>query len=177
MNRFYVLLVSLLSIFSLATLACTLNPGYEGYNKDKAKGEPVTAGDPAPGLKLLTPTDALNLIENDKYVFIDTRPERLYQKCKIKNSKLHPYAIPGDAENTLTQEIVKGYIDAGKTVVFYCNALKCYRGLNAAIQACQWGIPTDKIIWLAEGVPGVVAAAGDKLKKYTDGKGCVNFTE
>ncbi|MCK5072290.1 MAG: rhodanese-like domain-containing protein [Bacteriovoracaceae bacterium] len=176
-------LICLLMTFSTLAIAdcyiskngCGIHPEFKTYNSDKFMGPAISSpGDPAPGLKYILPSEAIKYIKNPNYVFIDTRPISLFNKCQIRESKNYNYSVPGNSKNTLTKEIVKKFADAGKTMIFYCNALKCYRGLNAAIQSYKWGLPAEKIKWLGKGVPGIVKET-KKYRKYVKGKGCSEF--
>lgn len=154
---------------------CKLNPEFVGYNNKLLKGpKAAPPKDIAPGLEFMALDEALKHIKNDNYVFIDTRPKHLYNQCRIRRAKHYDWGFPGRETNTLTKKVVEELIKKGKTIVYYCNARKCYRSLNAAIQSYQWGFPAAKIKWFGDGVPGVIRGA-EKYRKYVKGKGCAQF--
>ncbi len=155
--------------------ACVMNPGFESFNKDTFQGDAAPKSDPSAGLNLISPAKAkeyLTAADKDKYVFIDTRPDSFFKQCQIKGAVNHAFQAKNDKGNLLTAEIVKQYTDKGKIVVFYCNALKCHRSLNAAIQtACEWNIPASQVKWFGEGVPGLAKL----YKRGVAGTNCEQF--
>ena len=122
------------------------------------------------GLKHITPQEAVGVLKSksqrSQYLFIDTRPKPFYDACHVKNS------ISGEFKSKtkggkLNKTIVEQYIKNGKTVVFYCNSYRCYRSLNAAIQAvCEWGFPADRIKWFGAGVAGIAQIYRRGVKGY-----------
>jgi len=139
-----------------AVAACKLNPGFEKYNKEgMRKGPSAPNKEPIPGLKIVNIGEVEAMVNQpNKFVFYDVRPKSFYDGCTLKGAKHSRFFNKGNGE--LTKEIVKQEIDAGKTVIFVCNAAKCYLSLNAAIQSvCEWGMPVDKIRWLRNGITKV----------------------
>ena len=129
--------------------------------------------DPVDGLKYLEIEDAIKYIGNDAYVFIDNRPTDYVKDCSIKGAVNYLFGVPTTSDNTLTKEIIKGFADKGKTLIFYCNSPKCYRSLNAAIQAYAWGIPKEKILWFGKGIAGIVQ--NTEFSKYLNGERCSEY--
>ncbi len=178
--KFFISICFILVSFSLfadcyiSQGGCELSSEFQKYNKTAFKGDPAPEKDPAKGLKYITPKEALKYIKDPNYVFIDTRPASLHSSCKIRKSKNFDYGYFNKKDNQLTKKIVKDFIDKGKTVVYYCNALKCHRSLNAALQSYAWGFPSSKIKWLGKGIPGVIKTA-KSYRKYVQGKGCTQF--
>ncbi len=164
-----VIILFLLSV-GVASATCKINPGFEEFNKQLTKGPKVKPADPVVGLKHITPQEAVGVLKSksqrSQYLFIDTRPKPFYDACHVKNS------ISGEFKSKtkggkLNKTIVEQYIKNGKTVVFYCNSYRCYRSLNAAIQAvCEWGFPADRIKWFGAGVAGIAQIYRRGVKGY-----------
>lgn len=152
---------------------CELAKKFEPYSK-AFKGDPIKdPSDPVAGVKYLTAQDAIKFFKDSNYVFVDTRPKALFEKCQIRDAVNLEYEFDGSPQNQLSKDTIKKL--EGKTIIFYCNDLACYRSMNAAVAACKWGIPADKIKWLGPGVPGVVKAFPKEYRKYVTGKGCADF--
>jgi Rhodanese-like domain len=153
---------------------CPVKEEFKKFILKEFKGKiPAPTKDPVDGLKYLEVDEAIKYIGNDKYVFIDTRPSDFMTECSIKGAANYLFGVPTTPDNTLTKEIVKGFIDKGKIVVFYCNSIRCYRSLNAAIQAYAWGFPKEKIMWFGKGAEGVVN--GSDYAKYLNGNRCSEY--
>ena len=128
-----VVTVGLLSFSAMA--ACEITPGFEKFNKDgMRKGPSAPDKEPVKGVKVVKIGEVEGLVSQpDKYVFYDVRPKSFYDGCTIKGAKHARFFHKGNGE--LTKDMVKAEVDAGKTVIFVCNAAKCYLSLNAAIQS------------------------------------------
>ena len=151
--------------------ACKMNTGFPNTNKEgKVKGKKIKAGDPTSAVKYYDTANIDTLMGDNNIVLVDTRPKELFDTCTIKGAVNHPWAAQGKGDkNKLTKADVQKYVDAGKTVIYFCNSLKCYRSYNAALQStCDWGMPAGKIGWLGKGAIGALK----KNKAVVDGKKC-----
>jgi rhodanese-related sulfurtransferase len=177
-NYYIIFVVSLFFVFSVWAGMCKVEPDFKSYNSAKVKGAASKAKNPVAGLKFITVDQAAKFAkDNANYIFIDTRPAMLNKQCHIKNSVNLEYTFAGAAGEKkynsstpkLTKEAAKKYIDEGKTLVFYCNSMKCHRSVNAAIQCvCGWGLPESKVMWFGHGVPGLAK----KKKRLVKGTNC-----
>lgn len=151
-----------------------VEPAYAQYNKEgMVKGEqPAAPGSPAKGVEYLKSQDVLNILEQNKaseYVFIDTRPDDLFKECSIKGAINRPFMFFGTGE--LDKKEIDSFVSKGKKIVFFCNSLKCYRSLNAAITAsCHYGVTPGKVFWFGEGTSGL--SLDEKGKKHLQGTNC-----
>lgn len=137
--------------------------GFESYNK-------AYSGNPSPAnteiikdVKYVTNEEAFTLIQDKtnkaNVVFIDTRPETVFNECSIKGAKNYEYTYYGlEGEKKyasgprLTKEIAEKLTKEGKTLIFFCQSLSCHRNSNAAITAvCDWKISANKVRWYGDG--------------------------
>lgn len=171
---FSLVFFSSLSVSLASYAACTVSPGFENFNKTDFKGElEAKELSPALGIQYYTPAMVKDALQNktSSIVFVDTRPKSFFDQCRIKGSSVYEYKTAA-ATGDLKKELVEKWVKEGKTVVFYCNDLKCYRSTNAALQAvCNWGIPADKIGWFGKGVPGLAK----EYKRGIEGTNCDQF--
>lgn len=155
---------------------CPIAKGFESQNQaSSGKARPANI-EVIKDVKYVTNEDATTLIKDSNFVFIDTRPEKIFKECAIKGSVNYEYTYYGlEGEKKyasgphLTKEIVEKLTKDGKTLVFFCQSLTCHRGSNAVITAvCDWKIPANKIRWYGEGVPGMVSYK----KRLLEGNSC-----
>lgn len=118
---------------------------------------------------------------NQDTLWVDTRPESLYNKGTIAGAVLLPYNKTGKSGNVLSQQTLdKALADNGlgkdtAKVVFFCQGPKCHRSYNATFVAVsQWGYKPENIIWFRDGYPALFNAVKSdpklkrKAKRYLD---------
>ena len=162
-----------ITILLLLTLGLTfnsfaecVNPGYEKYNKKgMIKGSPAIGGSPAEGVGYLQIKDIGKIFKNKKeneYIFIDTRPEKLFKECTIKDAINVPFKFSGNGE--LNKLFLQDKIKSGKKIVFFCNSLKCYRSLNAAIESrCNYNLDAGSVFWFGRGTAALASSPDAKI--------------
>ena len=150
-----------LMLLSLNAYGECVNSGYEKYNKKgMIKGAPAQGGEPAVGVGYLHIKDIAEIFTNGKasdYIFVDTRPARLFKECTIKGAKNIPFKFSGAGK--LTKDFVDSSNKAGKKMVYFCNSIKCYRSLNAAIESkCKMGATDGSVFWYGRGTAGIASS-------------------
>lgn len=90
-------------------------------------------------IKHLSLDEMKEVLKSENVVLIDNRPKELFDEGHIPNAINMPYALPGDAENIMTEETLAPY--KGKTLVFYCS--KGVRAGYASESAKEWKISND----------------------------------
>lgn len=115
-----------------------------------------------------------NLKSKKNIIWIDTRPESLYNRGTVCGALLQVYGKSGEAGNELTQESLEaavtkaGITKADATIVFFCQGPKCHRSYNATFAAVNsWGFDPKNIIWFRAGYPDLFTAVktDPKLKR------------
>lgn len=109
-----------------------------------------------------------------KTLWIDTRPDSLYNKGTVCGALLMPYNKTGEEGNELNQEeLEKALEEAGlkkeeATLILFCQGPKCHRSYNATyIMVKEWGFTPKQVVWFRGGYPNLFKAvkADAKLKR------------
>lgn len=105
--------------------------------------------------------EAIAQLQNDeKVLWVDTRPESFFQKGTVKDAVLLPYNQKTATDNVLTKESLDKAVadmgidkDSGKIIIF-CQGPKCHRSYNATyVAVTDWGYKAENVIWFRAGYP------------------------
>lgn len=124
------------------------------------------------------------LQQDEKVLWVDTRPESFFKAGTVRNAVLLPYNKQGQEGNTLTAETLKAALaekglDQDSTKIsFFCQGPECHRSYNASYTAVTaWGYKPENIIWFRAGYPLIFKAVkedakmGRKAKKFLSDEG------
>ena len=158
----YLVLVTLLSVFSLAACA-GIGTSPKGLETPIEKASMKLATDVKEGGYTLIATEALNkmLAENKNLILIDTMPKEAFDEIRIKGAVNSPVAktekefTPAEKQNILK---VAG-TDKSKTIVVYCGYTSCRRshlGAKTLVEngfASVYRYPGGIVGWKESGLP------------------------
>lgn len=105
--------------------------------------------------------EAIDQLKNDeKVLWIDTRPESFYKKGTVQGAILLPYNKKEAGDNALTEDsLAKALETAGVDkengkIITFCQGPKCHRSYNATfIAVTEWGYKAENVIWFRAGYP------------------------
>jgi rhodanese-related sulfurtransferase len=124
------------------------------------------------GVTVWDTEEAIACLNNqDRVLWIDTRPESFYKQGSVRNAVVLRYDKSGSAENVLTRETLEaalkaaGLEKANAKVVFFCQGPECHRSYNAAFAAVEWwGFKTENVIWFRAGYPLLIQEIQENAK-------------
>jgi len=102
-----------------------------------------------------------HLKARDKNIlWVDTRPETLFNRGTIRGAVLLPFNKTGEKGNVMTKEKLEKALSAAKLsansarIVFFCQGPKCHRSYNAAyVCVNNYGFAPENIVWFRDGYP------------------------
>lgn len=137
------------------------------------------------GVAIWDVDDAITALKSKgSMVWIDTRPESLFNKGSVAGAELEPYNRSGEKGNDLTKDSLaailskKGLSKDTAKIIFFCQGPKCHRSYNATyVAVSSWGYAPENIVWFRAGYPFLFKAVKKdpklkrKAKRYLNSNG------